>query len=93
MLPIGLNHMTVPNMSTRDMLQTADALNFAGIELRNDLPTALFDGADPRGIREAAQDHDLQIFVLAEVYAFNDDNDDARTHVIKLAHQAQACGA
>ena len=54
MLPIGLNHMTVPIVATQHLLQLASALGCAGVELRNDLGRPLFDDDDPATIAALA---------------------------------------
>ncbi|MFT7107223.1 MAG: 2-keto-myo-inositol isomerase [Yoonia sp.] len=93
MLPIGLNHMTVPRLSARVVLDLAVSLGCAGVELRNDLGKPLFDGADAAEFGASARQAGLRIFALAEVKAFNanpNDNRDAATALIKTA---VACGA
>ena len=93
MLPIGLNHMTVPRLSARDMLDMAVSLGCTGVELRNDLGRPLFDGEDAAEFGNAAKQAGIKIFALAEVKAFNAnplDNRDAATALIKTA---ASCGA
>lgn len=93
MLPFGLNHITMARSSTIELLDMAKSLSFAGVELRNDLKTELFDGKDPVAIREAAGARALRIFVLAEVYAFNDNSENSRSEAYNLIQLACACGA
>lgn len=93
MTPIALNHMTLPNASTTALLDLAARLGCVGVELRNDLKTAIFDGDDPAKTRDAAQSRGLRILALAEVYGFNNGSDDATAAVRSLAQQAVDCGA
>lgn len=93
MTPVALNHMTMPNASTAALLDLAARLGCVGVELRNDLKTAIFDGKDPAATRDTAQSCGLRILALAEVYGFNDGSDDATAAVRSLARQAVNCGA
>ena len=67
MLPIGLNHMTVPHLSAYDLLELAASLGCAGVELRNDLGKPLFDGEDALQFGAKAKQAGQRIFALAEV--------------------------
>ena len=93
MLPIGLNHMTVPRLSARDVLDMAVSLGCAGVELRNDLDKPLFDGADAAEFGASAKQAGLRIFALAEVKAFNANPKDNRAAATALIKAAVACGA
>ena len=93
MLPIGLNHMTVPNASTRQLFDVASALGCVGVELRNDLGRPLFDGDDPAEIAELARAKGQRILALAEVKAFNDNPENKREVAVALIAMAKACGA
>jgi 2-keto-myo-inositol isomerase len=93
MLPIGLNHMTVPRLSARDMLDMAVTLGCAGVELRNDLGKPLFDDEDASAFGQAAEQVGLRIFALAEVKAFNTNPADNRDAATALIETAAACGA
>lgn len=93
MLSFGLNHMTVPRSSARNLLDLAAALGCVGIELRNDLGGAIFDGISPAEFGAAAQDAGLRILALAEVKLFNIDPP-GKAHVARdLIQTAAACGA
>ena len=93
MLPIGLNHMTVPRLSARDMLDMAATLGCAGVELRNDLGSPLFDGEDAAAFGNTAKQAGLRIFALAEVKAFNANPKDNRETATALIKTAATCGA
>lgn len=71
MLPIGLNHMTVPNASMRQLLDMAKALGCVGVELRNDLERPLFDDEMASGVSEIMTAKGQRLLALAEVKAFN----------------------
>lgn len=89
----GLNHMTTPNSSTQEVFEMAKSLGFAGVELRNDLAAAMFDGHTPEAIRKSAKQSGLRIFALAEVYAFNDNSEPVIERVRDLLELAQKSGA
>lgn len=93
MLPFSLNHMTVNAMSFTSLLDTAKALGCSGIELRNDLASALFDGTTAKLGGIAANNAGLRVFAVAEVRAFNHFTDDTRSRAIALMDTAAACGA
>lgn len=93
MLPIGLNHMTVPNVATQQLLQLASALGCVGVELRNDLGRALFDGDDPAEIAALAAAQSQRVLALAEVKAFNVDPAEKLQVAQGLIDVAVACGA
>lgn len=93
MMPMGLNHMTMAQSSTIELLDLAQSLGCVGVELRNDLSGDLFDGNSPEAIRDEAGQRGLRILALAEVYGFNDNTDETRAKVLALATQACNCGA
>ena len=71
MLRFGLNHMTAPRLSTRELFDLAKSLGCDGVELRNDLPGQPFDGGAPLVAKAAAAATQLSIFGLAEIKSFN----------------------
>ncbi|MEN9010492.1 MAG: TIM barrel protein [Yoonia sp.] len=93
MLQTSLNHKTMPSVSSFALLNAARELGCVGVELRNDLAQALFDGKDPSVIRDAAESRALRILALAEVYGFNDNDDTSRAKVRDLIGLAKGCGA
>lgn len=93
MPPMAINQMTMPTASTYAVLDMAQALGFAGVELRNDLGADLFDGEAPEAVGEAAASRGVRIFALAEVYGFNDGAAERIDQVTTLVGQAQASGA
>ena len=76
MLPMALNHMAVPGMRWDAFLGLARSLGCIGVEFRNDLPGALFEGDDPARVKAKATEAGLRILTLAEVKSFNDWSDD-----------------
>jgi len=92
-LPFSLNHMTVKAMSFSSLLDSAKALGCAGVELRNDLATPLFDGANAEQAGKVVADAGLNVFAVAEVKAFNHFTEDTRNKAIALMDTATACGA
>ncbi len=93
MLPVGLNHMTVPGCRALELLDIAGQLGCAGVEFRNDLGRPLFDGEAPELIRDMANSKGLRILALAEVKAFNDTLRDRTEDALDLMRLAVACGA
>ena len=93
MIPFALNHMTVAQRSYRELVSLASELNCAGIEVRNDLPQALFDGMDPAAAGALARDHGLRLLAVAEVKRFNDWSADKAAEALALMKIAKAAGA
>jgi 2-keto-myo-inositol isomerase len=85
--------MTVPRVRYDALLDMAAALDCVGVEFRNDLPGALFDGADPAEVAQTAGDRGLRILALAEVKSFNIWSDDKAREAEDLMKIARACGA
>ncbi|MBM1219069.1 TIM barrel protein [Ponticoccus sp. SC2-23] len=93
MLRFAINHMTVPRARFDGLLDMAADLDCIGVEFRNDLPGALFDGADPAEVGQAAADRGLRILALAEVKSFNIWSDDKAREAEALMQIATSCGA
>ncbi|MBC7737562.1 MAG: TIM barrel protein [Candidatus Saccharibacteria bacterium] len=93
MTAFALNHMTVAKMSYAELLDTAAALGCIGIEVRNDLPQALFDGMDPAKAGDVARAKGLRILAVAEVKRFNDWSETKAAEALALMKIAQAAGA
>ena len=93
MLPIGINHMTIPRASARRLLDVAKQLGAVGVELRNDLDRPLFDGETPAEFGAEAQASGTRILALAEVKAFNQDTATKRDTAENLISTASVCGA
>jgi 2-keto-myo-inositol isomerase len=89
----ALNHMTTPNLGYVDFLDLARRLGCVGVELRNDLDRALFDGVDPAQAGQMARDRGLRIVGLSQVYPFNSWSDAIAAEVRALIATAQAAGA
>lgn len=93
MLPIAINHMTVPGLSCEGLFALAESLGCIGVELRNDLARPLFDGDKPATVARKARDRGLRIVGLSQVYPFNAWSDAVRHEVEGLIANAVACGA
>lgn len=93
MLRFAINHMTVPRARFDTLLDMAAALECVGVEFRNDLPGALFDGVDPADVASAAAERGLRILALAEVKSFNMWSDDKAREADELMKIASRCGA
>ncbi len=93
MLPFALNHMTAPGLGWEKFLDLAQGLGCIGVEFRNDLPGALFHGADPATVKTAARARGLRILALAEVKMFNDWSEAKRAEAEALMRIAVTCGA
>lgn len=93
MLPFALNHMTAPRLGWEAFLDLAKSLDCVGVEFRNDLPGALFGGADPATVKAAVKARGLRFLALAEVKMFNDWSDAKRAEAEALMQIAVAAGA
>jgi len=89
----ALNHMTVPNLGYVSFLDLAAKLGCVGVEVRNDLPTPLFDELDPAEAGRIARDKGLRLVGLSQVYPFNDWNQERKDAVKALIETANASGA
>ena len=93
MLPIGLNHMTVPHVSAIALIDMAARLGCVGIELRNDLGRPLFDGGDPAEIKATLAENEQRLLAIAEVPAFNEAPRDKAASVLHLIQEGSSSGA
>lgn len=93
MLPIALNHMTMPSRSARGLCEVAKRLGCVGVELRNDLDQPLFDGISPGLMAAVAAENSQRLLALAEVTAFNAEPGDKLASVAGLAALARDSGA
>ena len=85
--------MTAANTSFAGLLAMAQACGCSGVELRNDLGSALFDGDAPAAAANMALQFELQIFAVAQVESFNHLSVGTVEAVEKLATIAAACGS
>ena len=93
MTTFALNHMTVARLGYAQLLDLAHSLKMVGLEVRNDLPLALFDGMDPATAGDLARAKGLRILALAEVKRFNDWSADKASEALALMKIARAAGA
>ena len=93
MLPFALNHMTAPRLGWEAFLDLATSLGCVGVEFRNDLPGALFGGADLSVVKAGVAARGLRFLALAEVKMFNDWSDAKRAEAEALMQIAVAAGA
>ena len=93
MIPFALNHMTVARLSYVELLDMAAALGCVGVEVRNDLPQALFDGLDPKAAGALARAKGLRLLAVAEVKRFNDWSTTKANEALALIRIAKAAGA
>lgn len=93
MLPFAVNHMTVARASYGGLLDIAARLGCVGVEVRDDLPGALFDGLPPATAGAMARDRGLRILAVAEIKRFNDWSDDKAREARALIDIARAAGA
>ncbi|NBZ89841.1 TIM barrel protein [Stagnihabitans tardus] len=93
MTQFALNHMTVARLSFAQTLDLAADLGMVGIELRNDLPQALFDGMEPAKAGDLIRAKGLRLLALAEVKRFNDWSSDKAAEALVLMKIAKAAGA
>lgn len=93
MLSFALNHMTAPKLGWLAFLDLAQHLGCVGVEFRNDLPSPLFDGADPGAVGAACKTRGLRLLALAEVKMFNAWSETKRAEAEALMKIAVAAGA
>jgi 2-keto-myo-inositol isomerase len=93
MVPVAINHMTVPSLRYDALFRLARNLGCVGVELRNDLGRPLFDGDAPERVVAEVRENGLRIVGLSQVYPFNSWSDKVRAEVELLITQAKACGA
>jgi len=92
-MQFALNHMTVPGLGYGAFLDLAARLGCVGVEVRNDLSGALFDGLDPAMAGRMAADRGLRLVGVSQVYPFTDWNAARAEEVRALARTARAAGA
>lgn len=93
MLSFALNHMTVARLSFLELVDLSAELGCVGIEVRNDLPQALFDGMDPKDAGSLIRSKGLRLLAVAEVKRFNDWSEDKAAEALALMKIAKAAGA
>lgn len=93
MTNFALNHMTVARLSFVQLVQLAADLGMVGIEVRNDLPQALFDGMAPEAAGDLVRSKGLRLLAVAEVKRFNDWSDAKAAEALALMKIAKAAGA
>ena len=92
-IPFALNHMTTAMLRCDHFLSLASKLGCIGVEFRNDLPRALFDGDAPAKVRSLAKDANLRILGLSEVKMFNVWSEARRDEAATLIDIAKEIGA
>ena len=93
MIDFALNHMTVPKASWSGLIDVAGRLGCVGVEVRNDLGRALFDGRTPNEAGEMARDTGLRILCVSEIRRFNAWDEDRALEARNLVRIASAAGA
>ena len=92
-MQFALNHMVAPGLGYEAFFDLAKSLGVSGVEIRNDIPTALMDMASAQKIRGWAEARGLTIISVNALQRFNQWNA-ARAHEAKdLAAYAVATGA
>lgn len=89
----ALNHMTTPHLSYVEFLDLAAQLGCVGVEVRNDIDRALFDGLDASSAGKMATDRGLRLVGLSQVYPFNSWDDEREASVRTLIDTAISAGA
>ena len=93
MTNFALNHMTVARLSFVQLVDLAADLGMVGIEVRNDLPQALFDGMAPEAAGDLIRSKGLRLLAVAEVKRFNDWPEAKAAEALALMKIARAAGA
>lgn len=95
----ALNHMTAPQLNSRELIDMAAKLGCIGVELRNDLADKglttreFFDGDKPAAVGEYARGKGIRLLGLSEAYGFNRWSDAMNEKIKLLIGQAKEAGA
>lgn len=89
----ALNQKTALDLPFEAFLDLAAGLGCAGVEPRNDLGRAFFDGIAPERAADMARARGLRFFGLSEVYGFNVWDDTRAAEIKGLIDMAAASGA
>ena len=89
----ALNHMTVARLGFEQLISVALRLGCIGVECRNDLPGALFDGMRPSQAGDLIKQASLRLLSLAEVKQFDRLTSDSLDEILLLLDIAAAAGA
>ncbi|WP_114285149.1 TIM barrel protein [Candidatus Halocynthiibacter alkanivorans] len=92
-LSFALNHMTVATKRYDEVIAIASHLGCVGVEFRNDLPRALFDGDAPGAVKALAAESGVRILGLSEVKMFNDLSPERAVEARALMKIARELGA
>ena len=92
-LRFAINHMAAPGLRYDAVLRLARTLGCVGVEFRNDLPGALFDGDSPEQARAVARKLGVDILGLSEITAFNDMSAERMQNAQELIVTAKRLGA
>ncbi|MDN5787096.1 hypothetical protein [Pseudorhodobacter sp.] len=87
------NHMTTPHLSYADWRDLAAGLGCVGVEVRNDIATALFDGVPASGTEKMAADEGMRLVGLNLVDRFDARNPEGAAAVRALIATARAADA
>jgi len=93
MINFSINHMSVPNLTYRQLLSAAKQLGCVGVEVRNDLKQNLFGDLSATHARTAADESQLRLLALAELSAFNVLSEKTFARAQTLIKLASDCGA
>lgn len=93
MLEFGLNQVTLSEMPFDAFLEAAARLGCVGVEARNDLGRAVFDGLSASEAEKAVQSHGLRLLGLSQVYPFNRWSDGIEKETRDLIAMAVASNA
>ena len=93
MLDFGLNQITMSEAPLGVFLDTAARLGCVGVELRNDLGRAMFDGQSATDTRKMLADRGLRILGLSQIYPFNRWTSETADSLSRLIETAGEAGA
>lgn len=88
-MKFALNHMTAPRLDWRALMEMAQGLGCVGVEFRNDLGRALFEGFTAETVADEMTKVGLRTVGLSQVYPFNDWSEAIRHEVAGLITTAQ----
>ncbi|MBP0485077.1 TIM barrel protein [Sagittula salina] len=88
-MEFALNHMTAPRLDWRGMIALAQETGCVGIEFRNDLGRALFEGFRPELVAEEMARAGLRVLTLGQVSRFDSGGMEVLQEVAGLIALAQ----
>ena len=93
-LKFAINHCSCPHLSPKELINLAENLGIAAVELRNDIKeNSVTEIAVAENVGKYAAERNIEILTINGLYPFNIWNIERQDQVEKLADLCQASGA